>query len=763
MAGTKITQLGPHALPQRRYGSFAGRAVAAAAAAGLTLYLVELDLPSKVAVWTEDPLTFDETAVTYDSTSLYWTGEVGIGQTTLDADSVARLSAVKEGGTALTSVGSVDAVRTTQGSYYLDPTTYVLSVHTTDSASPSTKGITLTLLEPLCFGKSIVKTRSGVDLFWDGRVGGLPLIEQDISTEDPGVGSAMSVGELEVQNQDGRYDVLAFQRAFKGGECRIYRGKEEDPYTSFTLWLKALVDTFSLGPERFVVRLSSLARRLDTALLTSTFAAATYPSMDAQLEGVAIPRVWGTVVSAEAFRVAGGRWKLAGHAMTSIDAARKSDGTTVSILTTDLPNGEFTASGSLDSESRLYVDCRGVALDKPGALMKDVCLTSGLVAGDIDSTAMDTVDSARAVNIGLQVLSGSTREVLDRIASASFVDWFVNRSNQVTALVRRRDQGNVVGNSTFESDLVGWTGEQSATLTRITSPVFRGTGAMQIDKPASATLSRAVHNATTVKGGARYRAQVVVTLVSGTTAAFRLGLTDTDGTEYLSDVATLTAGQWKTVGWTPPALTATPLGFDSTSIAFDDTGHSFSEQGGEFRIYPEQGGGGAVVVAVDEVVLTEALLLDDTNAWLRAMTMPDLVLYRARAGYGYDGRLQTRRYAAAQDTAITQVMPTAESRQIDGDLRASADGQTVADAMLDYYRSPRVRVLVELLETDTPATLGMRLDLQTTRKPTGIGLGLYQVVRYSERQPASDAVPRVELEAEAQYDPALDPSVSVPA
>ena len=77
------------------------------------------------------------------------------------------------------------------------------------------------------------------------------------------------------------------------------------------------------------VALTSLAQLFQKPLCRTTFETAVYPAMDATLAGRTIPRVYGPVTQAQAFRIASGRWKVADHAVTSITNPLTVNGTTV--------------------------------------------------------------------------------------------------------------------------------------------------------------------------------------------------------------------------------------------------------------------------------------------------------------------------------------------------------------------------------------------------------------------------------------------------
>jgi len=566
------------------------------------------------------------------------------------------------------------------------------------------------------------------------------------------------LGALALNNADGRYDTLLGQRIFAGQEVRIYKGDEDDTYSAFTLWLKGLIEEPIAGVDRLTLSIVSLARRLFGAALTSVFSTTTYPSMDANIAGLPIPKIWGTVISAQAFRINTGRWKVAGHPVVSISAARKADGTVVTILTTDLTLGEFTVTAAVDSESRLFVDCRGKDKDKPGTQIRDVAEDFGITTIEIDTAALTQVDVDRAVDLGFQVLGGSVADVLTLIAGSAFLDWLVTRDNLLSARVRKRDLGNLVSNSGFEIDTSGWLGLGGATIARTTAYKFRGSASLEITKPAPNTLARAASSGLSLVTSRTYTVTLLAAVISGTTAAFRFGLSD-GTTDFLSGAVTLSSSVWTRLTHLVTADLLQTLLFDSTIIFFDSTTVFFDNVGGAVVIYPEHLGGGAVTVVVDEVEVVEVINLDDANARYEGAEIRSPTLWRVRAGYQFDGRTGVRRFVEKTSAMTQQLIPSAESREMFGVLRASTDANTVAQAVLDHFTVGRIRVTHTLLDPrgEPRISLGTVVKIGTSRLPELAGeTSLFRVVAFSEEYPEV-GVPRMRIEAEAESEALFKP------
>lgn len=732
------------------------------------IFLVEIDLGYRLRKWSDQAIRFDSEAVFFDDTSQGWDGKHGVFSRALSS-APQVVGSVTEDDAALTSVASAALVESTIGSWYYDAAAGRVWIHTAGNVD-SVSGLELIVVavETLAKERTVVKDRSGVPVVWDGRVLAIPSVSQEVQTgELAALGSAVSFGELVIANGDQRYTETLGLRVVQGQEVRIYLGDPDAAFSTFTLWAKALAEAPVFDVETLTIPLGSIARRLDGPIVTAEFQTSTYPDMDAAIRGVNIPKCWGPVFGAEAFRIASGRWKVSSLAMTAITTAKRADGTTVTITGTDLALGEFTVAAAEDAEARLYVDGTGVNVSLPGALLNAIATDSALAAASVDAAAVTALNAARAVNGGLQVRVGSIREALDLVAQSAFAEWAVDRQNVLTMRVRRRDEGNLVTNAGFETDTTGWSADNGASIARTTALAFRGSASLQITKAAGNGLGRAFVAGLALTAGTVYTATCLAALVSGTTAAFRLGIAMPDGREYLSDPVTLSATAWTRVRVVlSAAALASTIAWDDEVRTFDLTDVFFSSGGavGALVAYPEYGGAGAPVVAVDEVELTEAIAVDDSVARLGAAGMAERTLWQVRAGWQFDVRTGERRFASASDSAIQDIYKTAESRSILGVLQANADAATVAQAALDYFVAGRMRVELELLDFDfeTGIEVGDVVSLDppvgdgADRRPTLPDQGtLYRVVGFREDH-AGDAPGRAHVTAEAVYDPITD-------
>lgn len=706
---------------------------------------------------------------------------IGVWARTLDAD-MDVLTRVEQNGTALTETTSTAGLASASRWYY-NPAARKLWIRTTDASNPSTCTNTLvaTVLEPVMkggdAGGGLVVTRglvSCADVFWDNRVVALPAVSQRITPDDLGAGSVATFGEITLNNADGRYDRLVGERIFAGQTVTVLRScaglrTSEITYDAMSTWVKAVQEQPIIGLTRASIQLVSLGRRLDRPIQTCIYSTSEFADLDPNVIGFNRPKIWGRVKGAEALRVGTCTWELAAHAMTSIDTAaiKTAGGDAVTALSTILGSGQFTAATSYaDTDQRLYVDAVGYDIHRPGELIVAVAKDFGLsTCLDMDGAALTLLDTDRGVSLGFQVREGSVAETLNIIARSAFVDWYVDRTNLLGGRVRKRDAGNKIDNGTFESGTSGWTGRSGASIAQTTAVRFRGAAALQITKACEAANSDAEAVAGGVKAitGRSY----TVTLMAALTCAqastqFVIGLGDGGGTcggtnFYLSEGIALSTAEWTRVTHEIRGLVRDAIFWSrtSTDIVMSSTLVTFGGAGGEVVVRPQDGGVESVRCAIDDVEIVETVLLDDTNAQYESAQPTGPVTYRVRAGYAFDGRLLSRRFAQKSDVLTQRLFQTAESRQIDGHLVCTTDAETVAQAVLDYFSVARVRARGTLLSPEDVGAVNIQsvADMNTGRRPTLPGSGrLYRVTAFTEAHDEA-AVPKLRLEAEAQVDP----------
>lgn len=726
-----------------------------------------------------------------------WVAETssnGTWSRTLDSD-INALTVVEQNGTALTATTSTAGLATA-GTWYFNPSGRKLWARTNDASNPSTCTNTMiaTILEPLMHGGGgggLIKARGTADLFWDNRVIALPSVDLRITPNELGAGSVATFGELIVNNADGRYDAFVARRIFTGQPLTILRGQHDDDYSAFETWMKGTQEQPQADAGQLRITLTSLGRRLDRPIQTNVYSTADFADLDANVIGFNRPKMWGTVRGAEAFRVATCTWELASHAMTSIDLTtiKTALGDLVCTSCRDLANGRFTAATSYaDTEDRLYGDGTGYDIHTPGALLVSICKDFGLsTSADLNGPALATLDTDRAVKVGFQVREGAVSEALDVVARSAFIDWYVDRTNVLGGRIRRRDAGNKITNGDFETDTAGWSGEAGGAVARTTSVRFRGVASLEVTKPTSCSLARGANSAFGVVSGRSYIATMVATIRSehaanrlfsyagaspkmssvavtfgpesvtdGSLADFRIGVSD--GTnEYLSSTIALSACEWRRATQAIRATVRAAFFFSYTGldVTMANTAVLFSAGAPSLRVYPQYGGADGVAIAIDDVELVEALVLDDGNARYQGAMPQGPILYRVRAGYAFDGRTQTRRFSQQSNTITQRLSKTAESRAIPGHLVCTTDAATVAQAVLDYFSAGRIRAVSDVLSPEDEAQIDIQSVVyqDTSRRPSLPGHGqLFRIVALSE-QYVDGQVPRMHVEAEAQVDP----------
>jgi hypothetical protein len=807
------------------------------------LFLVEMHTGLAVRSWSSATQTWGDAGLTCDSQSIFLDGQASVFVRTMPQ--IDLVAGVTQDGIPLTEAADETAVNQTAGTWHWDPITHVIRINTTDGADVARKVIVVEALEPLAFGsRSVIKSRHGRPIFWDARVRALPSIELALSSDEPG-GGVTTLGELVLDNADARYDAMIAERLFVGRPVRILTGLEVDAYDAFVPWATGTMDTVDLTDERATISMLSLARRLDAPMLRTVWAPVTRPDLppadeegekqhykDGRIdrktqphkrprpvrqpppttepepdpnEGRLIPKVFGRVAGAEALRVAPGLWQIADHPLAEVSRVRlRDDAQTEISFTADLALARV-AIDPVHDETGIAVDCMGLVAETPGEMFAEVALVGGLLVSELDRDGLDLVDKQRPVALGFQVVDGTIRDALDRVARSSFCDWLITRENTLSAVVRRWDLGNRVANPGFEATLDRWAGINNATISRVTTPVYDGVGAMVISKPAgeetseqrgtlisltlvwgrilpdadgaidqqnrlsliglaipvsiagTTSLAHAITRGLAYTAGRHYAITMVAATVNGSTTAFRAAITEGPGTEALFDAIALSDAEW--TRYTVPAreVQVSDAFLDSDAQFWDDATLTCDQRGGELLLYPEYGGTGAVDVVVDAVEVCEATIrADDTNCRILNVQTQPLILRTVRVRYGVDGLEEGEGTWVVQATSQTQyAVGTGESLDLDGDLRTQADAEAVAASVLDYLGRLRVRVVMEIYDLSQPVRVGSVMELATTRRPALPGSPFYRVLRVSEVQ-AGGSVPTITLEAEAAIIPRWD-------
>lgn len=736
-------------------------------------YLVECDTGLRILEWAAaSGVTLDSTSVFLDSTSVLLSGSAGVFAAALDKG-IRCIDGVTENGVALAAAASVAAVDATAGSWYWEGATGQLWIHTSDSGPASSKVLIATVVECYKFGPGAsVFLRNGTPQVYLGRLLAVPGVTLALEGEELSGAITAAFGSLTLANHDGYYSGdadeghagLLAERLWAGRAMRVYRGAmDATDRDALTLWVAATMEAAACRGEECTVALTSLAQVFQKPLCRTTFEVAVYPTMDAALAGRSIPRVYGPITQAQAFRIASGRWKVADHAVASIANPLTANGTTVTGFAADVATGEFTCSAAFNTETVLYVDVVGRAsTGLPGTLLSRIARdTPGVSSANVDATALDQLDADRPVVLGFQALDGSVQDALDRVAASALCDWYVGRTNLLGGRARARAAGNLVANPGFEVDASGWTGQQAAVIARTTTYHAEGVASLQITKDAANGLGHArTLPRRPVVAGSRYAITALVALAPGSppTDACVLALVDGAGTEDRSDPFSLEPNVWQRITFVSQGVAVAGVTVDLSTITLDRTDITLDMAEAELRIYPQLGGGGAVVLLVDAVEWVETIAIDGSMADVEAFAPEPTILDLIRVRYGVDGRTGALSYASAEDVSLDMLYPATESRTIEGDVVSAVDAAIVAAAALDYYGHTRGRLALTVFGIpDVPLTQDHVIDLRHRRVPAIVNhAGLWRLLALRESQATASQVPTLELELVAHYDPAAD-------
>lgn len=366
---------------------------------------------------------------------------------TLDAGSVYYASTVagasrhvidvRENGVSLAEGTSTSLAA---GSWYWDPAAARVYVRCTGSVSPYT--LTLQAIIRFCFSDT---GRIYNGIYYDPRLTALPSLSMKIERQfgEPG---KLGTGNVELANRDGFFDALSGLQ-WDAGSVTVKMGAD-DPLLSFapdysladgflstdgedgflsdepmdgfqapssaSVFARAecayadfdtigtfRVSAWSTKDEAFSLSLEDKRKDLKKKIPTDFFDRTTYPNMEENSVGEAIPIAYGVIydVRPTCIDLPLLKFKVAGHAIKDFIGCRVKDGTTeawvdVAFASTDEANAEFTLSESdWDRQAEVAVDFIG-KVDGDGALMdnaadivEDLLMTYlGVTAAEIDAT-----------------------------------------------------------------------------------------------------------------------------------------------------------------------------------------------------------------------------------------------------------------------------------------------------------------------------------------------------------------------------------------
>lgn len=666
-------------------------------------------------------------------------------------------------------VADLATVQADIATWFYDRATWTLYVHVFPGDDARTRVIYADNIEFLCYGPTLVKDRDGLPIVWDGRLAAAPNITMAVGTDDLGARPISLGGRLRIDNGDGLYDTRFAARLVDSQPIRVYRGDLDGALTSMETWLSAFQGAASVSTTDVTIEVVS-----HPSLETTTRQPDDPDQYDTydQSEGI------GQVYRYPARRPEGqpsGLWSLGVfNGALDIQAVYTSDGTSISFTFPITPplgvDAQFEVDAAYDDDEFLYVDYFDSTPGSPSGIIRRFISLLWVLPGasvTVDEAAMDLLDEFRPLTMGMtfQYTQTSFREILDRAATSGFYDWFFKRDGTVSALARRRDTGNLVLNPGFEDDTDGWD-THTATLTRITTQHAEGDASGQIVKLAADTTANAFYrlNPTDLVAGRRYVVTCLALLVSGSTAAFRISVAD-NASEYFSDAVTLSSAWQRVTFEYVQAAAPSVITFDRTDITFDMTSVTFDEGSIEVRFYPQYAGGSDVTVAIDAVEVVPVILADDSNCTFNGMETGGVVLRSVGVAYGPHDAFPDAEGASDFERALVTVENAetvslypllAEARLLDSDLATQESAEIVAEAILDYYSAPRLKVDLTILEwtNDQPVEIGSVIYLQTTRRPQIVnGSNLYRVTALSE----GDATPpEIAVTAETHNNPMVN-------
>ena len=253
---------------------------------------------------------------------------------------------------------------------------------------------------------------------YEGRIKSLPSLSLRVEQRFTGI-TQIGGGSLSLENTDGFFN--AFRNLqWDAGETVLRMGCDVGStvmaYSDYEVKGKWNNGEHSADDNSFKLQLIEKKNRLRNQIPFEKYDAATYPRIDQNAIGKTIPLAYGTIYGAPAVcvDVNAKRFKIAGHAVYSIDAVRykPSNGlwSTVTPTTTDPANGEFTWT-TWNGTDPVVVDFRGKK-NGDGTLMEnyaDVVEDLLSYVGETNLHSATLTDSYNALDVGA-VLNGGTGE-----------------------------------------------------------------------------------------------------------------------------------------------------------------------------------------------------------------------------------------------------------------------------------------------------------------------------------------------------------------
>jgi len=379
------------------------------------VFLAEIQVAEKVTGWTQ-----------YPASSAYYKSYLNETITLADENSSTEtvrkeVVAVEEDGTALTEKSSVANVVANAGSFYHDTDAGTLYVHTSGSDTPDDH--TIIAYFWLYFGTK------GIELngkFYEPYIHerGIPTLKQRNANIHWGI-SEISSGNLVLINNRGYFDQISRKFIWRNKKVKLLLGGNDLAYGEYeTLFTGIIVDKVFTRRE-VTLRLKSTAFRLLESIPTTFFDTTTYPNMDPNKAGWAMPIYYGNydsrispiVTCVDNPGVNQYIFRVAVHSLKSISGASisYSGSSTFNTIAMDSYSEsdatvQLTAAGYVNGYSKVRVAFEGKAdasgnLIESGVSIVEDLLTSycGYSSADIDATSSTCSAAIAEFNLNVPI------------------------------------------------------------------------------------------------------------------------------------------------------------------------------------------------------------------------------------------------------------------------------------------------------------------------------------------------------------------------
>jgi hypothetical protein len=212
------------------------------------------------------------------------------GETTIE-----NIGSVTQDNEALIKADSVAQYRETPGSWYIDLISGNVYIRCTDSNEPSLHKIFLGVV--YAFSNSRSAVYNGVP--YRDRIKSAPTLQQKKDLLYFGKISFMDF-TIDINNENGDFDSFGEDNKIFGQQARILIGFEDEPYSSFRKKAEGFIETLDINNELMTISVRDKRKQLARGLPINTFDQTTYPDLDDNNVGKAIPMGYGTIKGGEA-------------------------------------------------------------------------------------------------------------------------------------------------------------------------------------------------------------------------------------------------------------------------------------------------------------------------------------------------------------------------------------------------------------------------------------------------------------------------------